>query len=422
MRFNTLQQWLTWQESLNPKEIDLGLDRVQQVLQRLHLSADFNCPVITVAGTNGKGSSVALLEAMLRAAGYRVGCYSSPHLFAYNERIRIDAANIDDQHLCQAFEQVDQARGDVPLTYFEFGTLAALRVFAAAELDVMVLEVGLGGRLDAVNVIDADVALITTVDLDHTDWLGADVETIAGEKAGIMRAGRPVIYAGLSCPQTIQDMAAAQQASLLRAGVDYLYQAVAEDRWQLHAGELHLADLQRPALAGAFQLQNAAGAIMALSQLDSISLNQQAINAGLVSARLAGRYQCIRQQPRVLVDVAHNVQAAEALLELLRQEPVAGRTLAVIGMLADKAIDQVVATLAPAIDEWFTAGLDSARGLGADLMAKAVNKLGTDVKLCPQQTVAQACAQALDRARDGDRIIVFGSFLTVTAACDYFRV
>jgi len=422
LRFNTLQQWLTWQESLNPKEIDLGLERVQQVLHSLQLSADFNCPVITVAGTNGKGSSVALLESMLRAAGYRVGCYTSPHLFAYNERIRIDGENIDDLSLCQAFEQVDQARADIPLTYFEFGTLAALLIFAAAELDVLVLEVGLGGRLDAVNVINPDVALITTVDVDHTDWLGTDIESIAREKAGILRAGRPAIFAGLRCPRALQAIASERQARLMCAGQDYLYQGVGEQGWQLHGGELHYADLQRPALAGGFQLQNAAGAIMALGQLPGISLSQQAINRGLAEVRLAGRFQCIRQQPRVLVDVAHNAQAAAALLELLQHQPVSGRTLAVIAMLADKAVDQVIRLLAPAIDEWFTAGLESRRGLAADLMAKAVDNLGADVKLCPQQTVAQACEQAVSRAGPDDRIIVFGSFLTVTAACDYFNM
>ena len=421
MRFNSLQQWLTWQESLNPREIDLGLDRVQQVLSKLELSADFHCPVITVAGTNGKGSCVAMLEAILMAGGYSVGCYTSPHLFAYNERIRIDAASIDDQSLCEAFEQVDQARGDVPLTYFEFGTLAALLIFSQQPLDAVVLEVGLGGRLDAVNVIDPDVALITTVDVDHTDWLGSDIETIAVEKAGIMRSGRVAIYAGLRCPQSIRDCARQKGAKLLIAGRDYLYQSVGEQVWQLRGSDEYFADLKPPALPGSFQMQNAAGAIMALCQLPGIACSEAIINRGLQSAILPGRYQCIVEQPRVIVDVAHNLQAAQSLFELLARDPVPGKTFAVVAMLADKAVDQVIAAIAPLIDEWFTAGLDTGRGLGADLMAKAVIGLGSDVKLCQQKTVSEACERALARAEQGDRIIVFGSFVTVTEACDYFN-
>ena len=221
MRFSTLKDWLSWQEGLNPKHIDLGLDRVQQVLEKLNLSSKFNCPVITVAGTNGKGSSVAMLESILRAGHYDVGCYTSPHLVKYNERIRIRGSDIDDQSLCRAFDQVDQARGDIALTYFEFGTLAALVAFAEAELDVVVLEVGLGGRLDAVNVIDADVALVTSVDVDHTDWLGHDIESIAREKAGIFRSGRPAVYGGLRVPESVLQTAREKGSQLFVAGRDY---------------------------------------------------------------------------------------------------------------------------------------------------------------------------------------------------------
>lgn len=416
MRFHSLQQWLSWQESLNPREIDLGLDRVADVLQRMGLQADFSCRVITVAGTNGKGSSVAMLESILCSAGYRVGCYTSPHLLRYNERIRIDGDMLDDDDLCRAFDAVDRARGEVPLTYFEFGTLAALHVFARAELDFAVLEVGLGGRLDAVNVVNADVALITTVDIDHTDWLGPDVETIAMEKAGIMRAGRTAIYGGEPCPQSVRRIAQERGAHLLCAGEDYRFQALDANSWSLCDGAQAALCLPRPALPGEFQLQNAAAVLMALRALPEAELDANAIHGGLRKVTLAGRFQYLRRRPDVIVDVAHNAQAAEALRRLLATHPVPGRTLAVIAMLRDKAIQEVVTVMQGEIDEWFCAGLDSSRGLNADGMAKIVKQVVSNVKLCSQSTVTEACNAALARARAEDRIIVFGSFLTAAEA------
>ncbi len=422
MRFNNLQDWLRWQESLNPKTIDLGLDRVQQVLANLGLSSRFVCPVITVAGTNGKGSAVALCESIFRAAGYSVACYTSPHLFAYNERIRFDGQPVSDERLCDAFEKIDQARGDVRLTYFEFGTLAALLIFAEQKPDVVVLEVGLGGRLDAVNVIDADVAIITTVDIDHIDWLGHDIETIAAEKAGILRSHRPAVYGGLRLPKSVQHAADTLDASLYVAGRDYIYQSVGADLWQFIGPDVRYPDLPRPALKGDFQLQNAAAVIMALSQLqDQLPVSEKAIIQGLQQVRLPGRFQCVRQNPMVIVDVAHNPQAAQSLASMLQQQHIAGKNLAVIAMLADKAIDEVVAIMDPVVDEWFSAGLNVPRGLGADSMAKAVKAHRADVKLWPRQTVVEACQQAMQQATPQDRIIVFGSFYTVTEACNYLK-
>jgi dihydrofolate synthase/folylpolyglutamate synthase len=423
MRFNNLQAWLTWQETLNPKAIDLGLDRVQVVLHKLGFSEKFICPVITVAGTNGKGSTVAYLEAMLLAANYKVGCYTSPHIFHYNERIRVQGADVEDATLCAAFEQVDQARGDVALTYFEFGTLAALCVFAQAGVDAVVLEVGLGGRLDAVNVIDADVAIITTVDIDHIDWLGKDLESIAREKSGIMRAGKPVIYGGLPVPKAVRETAALLDANLLLPGEDYLYQATGDSGWQLRGNLVFYPDLPRPAMRGGFQLQNAAAAIIALDCLQAIlPVVPAAIVKGLKQAKLAGRFQCVQEAPRVLLDVAHNHQAALALAQLLADEPCEGRTLAVVAMLSDKAVSDVISALAGHIDAWFTAGLGGPRGLSADLMAAAVMTMDSSVKLCAHQTVAAACADAMQQAMPEDRIIVFGSFHTVAEAGDYFYV
>ncbi|MCW9055742.1 MAG: bifunctional tetrahydrofolate synthase/dihydrofolate synthase [Gammaproteobacteria bacterium] len=422
MRFKTLQQWLDWQESLNPKEIDLGLDRVSKVLENLKLSADFSSPVITVAGTNGKGSTVAFLESILLAAGCKVGCYTSPHLLKYNERIRINGQLVDDLSLCRAFEQVDQARENIALTYFEFGTLAALLLFSQVGLDAVVLEVGLGGRLDAVNVINADASIVTTVDIDHIDWLGDDREKIGYEKAGIFRAHRPAIFGALQIPDSVRNYASQIQAQLFVAGRDYLYQGVGADRWQWSGPESRYSDLAMPSLSGAYQLQNAAAVIMALEKISfNCVIDERVISEGLQSARLMGRYQRVHSSPQVIVDVAHNPQAARALVEQLADDPVEGRTRVVLSMLADKAVDEVVQILSPVVDDWYLAGLSGARGLDVGSIAKIVKQILPDVKLCNQQTVSAACKSALDESAEEDRILVLGSFYTVTEAINYFN-
>ena len=420
MRFNTLQQWLDWQQSLNPKEIDLGLDRVEKVLHQLGLSSDFNCPVITLAGTNGKGSVAAFLQSMLQAAGHKVGCYTSPHLLQYNERIRINSTNIDDESLCAAFETVDQARGDIPLTYFEFGTLAALVIFSQRQLDAVILEVGLGGRLDAVNVIDPDVAVITSVDLDHMDWLGDDIESIGREKAGIFRAHKPAVYGALSMPDSVRQAAKDKHVQLYAAGKDYLYQGLMAG-WQLMAADIRYSDLPLPALKGSIQMQNAAAAIMALHCIQGhLTVNEGAITEGLQSVTNMGRFQKIRSTPDVVMDVAHNPQAARALLDTLNDMPVEGCNYVVMAMLADKAITDVVKILQPAVAGWFTAGLDVPRGLSADFMAKAVTEQASGDKLFAHQHVVEACEAAMKKATEKDRIIVLGSFYTVAEALQYF--
>lgn len=420
MRFNNLQQWLDWQESLNPKEIDLGLERVEKVLQQLNLSSQFNCTVITLAGTNGKGSTAAFLQSMLQAEGYRVGCYTSPHLHQYNERIRINSENIDDQQLCRAFETIDQARGDIALTYFEFGTLAALLIFSAAQLDVVVLEIGLGGRLDAVNVIDPDVAVITSIGLDHMDWLGPDVNSIGAEKAGIFRADKPAVYGSLSMPDSVQQLAQEKNVQLKVAGKDYLYQGLLNG-WQLIAGEVRYSDLPMPNLSGPIQMQNAATAIMALQAIkDRCPVSEASVIHGLQHAAIAGRYQLLSSAPNVIVDVAHNPQAAHALVATLNAYPVTGATFFVIAMLADKAADEVVSILLPEADVWFTAGLDVPRGLNAEIMSKAVSTQDSDAKLFACQNVHEACALAQQQATEKDRIVVLGSFYTVKEAQCFF--
>ena len=420
MKFNTLPEWLSWQESLHYKEIDLGLERVRQVLSQLQLSADFICPLITVAGTNGKGSTVAILESILLAANYSTLCYTSPHLFHYNERIRLNGQPASDQALCEVFERIDQARGDIPLSYFEFGTLAAICMAAQQQVDVLILEVGLGGRLDAVNVLNADVALVTTVDIDHTDWLGDDIETIAREKAGIYRPDKPAFYGGLKPAQSLIDYANEIQAKLKIAARDYLYQAIGDEHWRLMAN-VSFHQLPLPALPGAYQMQNAALAIMGLMALEKLPVHEDAIVAGLKNIRLPGRFQKIHQQPDVFVDVAHNAQAASALSQLLQDTGGRGRTLAVIAMLADKAVDDVIEHLSAQVDSWFSAGLSVPRGLSAQDMAKALNAAATNGTLCACENVKQACQQAQQVAGEDDRIIVLGSFYSVAQAMDFFE-
>jgi len=427
MRFNTLAEWLNWQEGLNPKAIDLGLDRVSRVLGSLNFSTDFFCPVITVAGTNGKGSTVAFIESILHQAELSVGCYTSPHLFTYNERIRVNNQCVSDEELCAAFDVIDQARADIPLTYFEFGTLASLVIFQKYNVDVAVLEVGLGGRLDAVNAIDADVSVITSIDIDHVDWLGDNVELIAKEKAGIMRSHKPSVVSLLNPPASLLSHAQALNVPLLCLGQDYAYQPLANNTWQLKASNIHLDDLPLPSLQGGFQMQNAAAAIMAIKSLKLLAANNtqriqdKHIKLGLQNAKLSGRYQQLHEQPTVIVDVAHNEQSASKLAELLSDQPIAGKTLAVIAMLGDKAVDEVIAVMRPAVDAWFGAGLSVPRGMNAKNISQAVRGIDADVRLSDCESVADACAQALAVAASNDRIIVFGSFYTVAEAITFFN-
>ncbi len=421
MRFKTLSSWLQWQESLNPKEIDLGLDRVSAVLKKLKFTSDFFCPVITVAGTNGKGSTVAFIESILKQSDISVGCYTSPHLFKYNERIRINQQAVSDEDLCEAFEVIDQARGDVALTYFEFGTLASLVIFKKYKVDVAVLEVGLGGRLDAVNVIDADVSVITSIAIDHVDWLGDDVEVIAREKAGIMRRGKPTVVSIFKPPGSLLDYAKKTGVVLSQLGKEYLYQGISHHHWQLTGADLHLPDLPMPRLKGGFQLQNAAAAIMAVSKLKLETVTQKSIANGLLQVQLAGRFEQINENEPVFVDVAHNEQSAQALHDILSENPLNGRTIGVVAMLADKATGEVINALQPQIDHWVSAGLSVPRGLSAKKMSQAVREVVASDRISTCENVTQACQCAQQLAGENDRIIVFGSFYTVAEATMYFK-
>ena len=421
---NSLADWLKHLESLHPKGqdgIELGLDRVGRV--KAALQQRQSCPLIVVGGTNGKGSTCAYLEAIYTFAGYRVGCYSSPHLLDYNERVRVDGVPVDDASLCAAFARVEAARqsagemGDeIALTYFEFGTLAAWEVFAARSVEVLILEVGLGGRLDAVNVYDADCAVVTGIALDHTDWLGSTREAIGFEKAGIYRAGKPAICADPEPPQSLLDHAAAIGADLQLLGRDFGYFGD-QTQWTFWGRDgLRRGGLANPALRGRFQLRNAAAVLAVVEGLkDRLPVAMQAVRRGLLEVTLAGRFQVLPGRPAIILDVAHNPQAVAGLADNLGEMGFFERTVAVVGMLGDKDIAGALGALAGKVDTWLVAGLDVPRGAPAETLAAVITeqKLGGAVESFASP--AEAFARAAKLAGENDRILVFGSFHTVAS-------
>lgn len=420
MRFQTLDAWLSWQESLHPSEIDLGLERVFAVLQRLG-HEQFACPLIIVAGTNGKGSSVAMLESIYLAAGYRVGAYTSPHLLSYNERVRIDGVPVDDLALCNAFEQIDQSRGKISLTYFEFGTLAAIDIFAGANLDVVIMEVGLGGRLDAVNVLDADVALITPIALDHADWLGHDRETIGREKAGIMRTGQPVVCGDTDPPASVRERADSLGAHLYQAGRDFFWQVQGE-QWRWHGQERTRDALPEPALRGRYQLDNAAAVLMVTELLTRrLPLSQAHVREGLANAKVLGRFQVLTGEVPLILDVAHNPQAAEALAANLAGWLMPGRVFAVAAIMADKEIDAIFTAMADVVDHWCLTSVDQPRAAKAEALATILKAVTAQVEYELCTSVTEALEALEKRVQPNDRVVVFGSFYTVAEvlASDY---
>lgn len=422
MRFSTLEGWLNWQESLNPKTIELGLARVNQVWQRLAPPDYSESTVISIAGTNGKGSTVALLEAIFRAAGYSTGSYTSPHLLRYNERIRLDAVPLSDEKIMAAFEAIDQARGKLPLTYFEFGTLAALTIFAHEKPDVVLLEVGLGGRLDAVNIIDADLAMITSIALDHQEWLGDDRESIGREKAGIFRQGRPAVFSGGDMPASIAEQAKQLQTPLHINGREFHYETGAEN-WRWYGPLRGLNALPYPHLPGQHQLDNASGVIMALELLrKKLPLDDRAVAQGLETVRLSGRQQTVeRQGVQWMLDVAHNPHAVTALKYQLQAHPVSGRTLAVLGMLGGKDASAVLERMQKHIDQWHFATIENARGMTAEKLAAIAQTLLSVPTFETHGTLAQALKTVAEEAGVGDRVVVFGSFFTVAEALRYLN-
>ncbi|MGI9220686.1 MAG: bifunctional folylpolyglutamate synthase/dihydrofolate synthase [Woeseiaceae bacterium] len=406
-----LDEWLAQLETYSPQEIDLGLERVELMLHRL--KPDLPETVFHIAGTNGKGSSVALLEALLRSADRRVGCYTSPHLNRYNERIRVDGCDASDAEIIAAFERVEEQRQGVPLTYFEFGTLAALLVFADRNVDIAILEVGMGGRLDAVNAVDPTASLITNVSLDHCDWLGDNVAAIAREKAGVMRSGKPVIFADPELPEAIADEALSRKANLVAATRHYHW-TIDGDTWSWQGARNELQGLAMPNLAGDIQVQNTAGVLALLEAAGFTALfDAQRVNTALATVTVPGRAQLVAD--RFILDVAHNPAAASALAKTIGGFGQGRADVAIIGMLDDKDVAGVVASLAALTGRWIAITADSPRAIPAADLAQRVRAATGEI--CE---AAESMAAAIDRANvlagEQGQILITGSFYTVGAA------
>jgi dihydrofolate synthase / folylpolyglutamate synthase len=425
----TLAEWLALQEQVHARAIDLGLGRVGSVARTLGLDRPAY-RVITVGGTNGKGSTVATLEALLLALGLRVGTLTSPHLLRYNERIHVDGREATDGELVDVFDRIEAARGTTTLTFFEYNTLAALLLFADRKVDVAVLEVGLGGRLDATNLVDADVGVLCSVGFDHRDWLGDTLEAIGAEKAGIFRAGHPAVLGTPQMPVTVFDAIASLGAQAVIAERDFSWNIAAggSPRWTYTGLGGAIADLPAPRLAGAIQYRNAATALAAVESLARAPgrawrwppLGREVITAALANVAVAGRFQVLPGDVEWILDVSHNEPAAQVLKENLAARPVAGRTIAVCGILQDKDAGAIARVLEHAADIWIGCALPGPRGGTAQELAA---RLAPHVRLTQlADSVAAGCARARELARRGDRILVFGSFSTVTAAMEWLQL
>jgi len=410
----SLAEWLMYLEQLHPKTIAMGLERVARVLSRLALRP--NCPIFTVGGTNGKGSICGMLESMLHASGYRVGLYTSPHLLRYNERVRIARVPATNAELCRAFAEVERARGETPLTYFEFGTLAAMIVFLRARLDAVILEVGLGGRLDAVNAFDCDVAVISSIDLDHMDYLGDTRGKIAFEKAGIFRHGKPAVVAEPDCPKPMIDHADELGVRLLLINRDFDCSGNGI-QWRYRGPRGTRGGLPYPALRGEHQLLNASAAITALDELrDQLPVSMLDIRRGLLETDVPGRFQVLPGRPTVILDVAHNPHAAQSLAANLERMGPFRETIAVFGMLRDKDIAGVVAAVKGQITRWLLADIREHRGATAAQLREALEAAGAAGGITAFESAGAAFSEACRTASVNDRILVFGSFLTVAQA------
>ncbi len=412
----TLAEWLSYQQDLHPRSIDLGLERVRAVAGRLQLLPPKSRSAI-IGGTNGKGSTACFLAAFAQAHGERVGLFTSPHLWRYQERITVDGREVRDEQLCVAFEQIEAARHSDSLTYFEFNALAALAVFRAEQVDTQVLEVGLGGRLDATNIVDAEVAVLCSVGLDHRDWLGDTLEAIGTEKAGIFRAGRPVVLGSEQMPATVYEALARLECVAYIAGRDFHWQVHPDGSWDYQAEALSFPRLPAPALPGAIQYRNAATALTAWSILRAPEgVEPGAIATALRAVRLAGRLQFVPGPVEWVFDVAHNEAAAAVLAEELRARPIAGRSIAVLGMLEDKDVAAVAARLAPQVDHWLLCSLTGPRALSDAALQQRLGAQRAPVELAG--SVEDATHRAAQLARPGDRVVVCGSFHTVGPALE----
>ena len=414
MHFDSLKGWLEWQETLHPKSIDLGLERAAKVFGRLN-PLGTKPLTITVAGTNGKGSSIAFLDAIYRAQGLHVGAYTSPHIINYNERIKVDGTAVSDQLICASFERIEAVRDNISLSYFEFSTLAALDIFSRANVDIQLLEVGLGGRLDAVNIVDADATIITSISIDHTDWLGETREAIAYEKAGVFRKNIAAIISDTKPPQTLINYADRIQAPVFRIDHEFSYKKSISN-WVWHSKNKHLTALPPPRLKGEHQYRNASAVLTAIQTLqDKIPVSEKAIKQGISSVNLPGRFQLIQSEPDVLLDVSHNLQAAQALIEYLQAEFKHTPIHAIFTMMSDKDLSGVIKLMQPFIKHWYISPLDNPR------TSKEID-IQYAFKLCHIDQVSYGFKNfisAFQAAKTGTHtdnglILVFGSFFLVS--------
>jgi dihydrofolate synthase/folylpolyglutamate synthase len=415
----TLSQWLDWQEKLHLSSIDLGLDRVSKVAKTMTISK-LSMPVITVAGTNGKGSSVAILDSIYRAANYKTGCYTSPHLVHYNERVCLGGSQASDSDLCEAFEAIDAARGNISLTYFEFGTLAAAYLFQKHEVDVAIFEVGLGGRLDAVNLWDAKTALITNIDIDHIDWLGDDREQIGVEKAGIMRKDQTVICGDLNPTDSMQSEATRLGANLLQQGKDFSWNNDSDDsEWTYITADGNQAIYPIPALRGQFQLNHAAAVVTLVKNFQStLAVSELQIGKGLEQASVIGRLQKLADSPELMVDVAHNPQSAAALGQYLQDNPIKGKTIALFSALIDKDLEGIVQPVSSYFEEWHIVQLEGPRAYNNDQLGRELKDVGIQKPLKYYTNFETALKSIRNELKSQDRVVAFGSFLVVSGVME----
>ena len=420
MHFDSLKDWLDWQESLHPLAIDMGLERTAQVYHALNPDC-IKPPTITVAGTNGKGSCIAYLEAIYRAQGYRVGAYSSPHILKYNERIKIDGKPVSDELICEAFARIESVRGNTSLSYFEFGTLAALDIFWRSGLDVQLLEVGLGGRLDAVNIVDPDVSLISSIGIDHVDWLGATREAIGQEKAGIFRAKTPAIVGDCNPPESLLQSAVDKDAQLYCIGKDFGYKKNTTD-WDWFAGDLHIDHLPEPGLKGEHQYRNASAVILAVEVLaKSLPVSDMSIRTGLKNTLLPGRFQLINDKIPVLLDVGHNPEAVKTLVDYLNMTFPGKKIHAVFSMMKDKDIAGVLEIMNPVVYDWFFAPLTNPRAATEPLMREIFSQSSVARVSFGFTGFAEAFNAAKNQAQEDDLLLVFGSFFLVSDCLNEFE-
>lgn len=413
MRFEHLQDWLAWQQTLHSQKIELGLDRIAEVANALGILQP-NYQVITVAGTNGKGSIVAILESIYHQAGYRIASYTSPHLLHYNERIRVEQKNIDDETLCKAFDLVDQARGETSLSYFEFGTLAAMQIFNDIELDVAIYEVGLGGRLDAVNILDTNLAIVSNIGIDHVQWLGSTRESIGFEKACIFRSHRPAICGDEEPPESLVKYAQEVDSKLFLINKDYTYQRIDEQTWSFHSSKVNWENLPLPNLFGDAQVGNAATALMGLVAIDdSMPVTRQSVDSGLSNINLLGRFQRITGSCEIILDVAHNLDSAKVLVKNLQDLGPVDKTYAVFAVLADKDVDGIIESVKGLIDKWYISQLNTERTLNCKKLQKMLKQNCPDCDVQHYPSISEAYLAAKQDADNSSRILVFGSFLTV---------